>query len=46
MDRSTGRNPVESVSTEEVSAPNLIDGRMATIDFFPADVVRHADHRP
>jgi AraC family transcriptional regulator len=45
MDRSTGRNPVESVSTDEVSAPDLIDGRMPTIDFFPADVVRHRTAR-
>ena len=45
MDRSTGRNPVESVSTDEVSAPGLIDGRMPTIDFFPADVVRHRTAR-
>ena len=40
MNRSTGCNPVESVSTDEVSAPDLFDGRMPTIDFFPADVVR------
>jgi hypothetical protein len=40
MDRSTGRNPVESVSTE-VSEPDLIDSRIPTIDFFPADIVRH-----
>ena len=45
MDRSTGRNPVESVSTDEVSAPDLIDGRMPTIDFFPAKVVRHRTAR-
>ena len=45
MDRSAGRNPVESVSTDEVSAPDLIDGRMPTIDFFPADVVRHRTAR-
>ena len=45
MDRSTGRNPVESVSTDEVSAPDLIDGRMPTIDFFPADGVRHRTAR-
>src|SRR4029077_18014471 len=45
MDRSTGRNPVESVSTDEVSAPDLIDGRMPTIDFFPADLVRHGTAR-
>ena len=41
MDRSTGCNPVESVSTDEVSATNVFDGRMPTIDFFPADIVRH-----
>jgi hypothetical protein len=40
MDRSTGRNPVESVSTDGVSAPDLIDGRMPTIDFFPADPIK------
>jgi AraC family transcriptional regulator len=45
MDRSTGRNLVESVSTYEVSAPDLIDGRMPAIDFFPADVVRHRTAR-
>jgi AraC family transcriptional regulator len=45
MDRSTGRNPVERVSTDEVSAPDLIDGRMPTIDFFPANVVRHRTAR-
>ena len=45
MDRSTSRNPVESVSTDEVSAPALADGRMPTIDFFPADVVRHRSAR-
>src|SRR6516225_6504128 len=45
MDRSTGRNPVTSVSTDEVSAPDLIDGRIPTIDFFPADVVRHRTAR-
>src|SRR5262245_18949873 len=45
MDRSTGRNPVESVSTDEVSAPDVLDGRNATIDFFPADVVRHRTAR-
>jgi hypothetical protein len=45
MDRSTGRNPVESVSTDEVSALELIDGRMPTIDFFPADIVRHRTAR-
>src|SRR5215831_18631199 len=41
MDRSTDRNPVERVSPDAVSAPDLIDGRMPTIDFFPADIVRH-----
>ena len=45
MDRSTGRNPVESVSTDEVAAPDLILGQMPTIDFFPADVVRHRTAR-
>ena len=45
MDRSTGRNPVESVSTDEVSAADPIDGRMPTIDFFPAEVVRHRTAR-
>src|SRR6516162_509017 len=45
MNRSTGCNPVESVSTDGVSAPDLIDGRMPTIDFFPADVVRHRTAR-
>jgi hypothetical protein len=34
----------------EVSAPDLIDGRMPTIDFFPADIVRrpqlHGRTRP
>src|SRR5262245_32051659 len=45
MDCHTGRNPVESVSTDEVSAPDLIDGRMPTIDFFPADIVRHRTAR-
>ena len=45
MDSSTGRNPVESASTDEVSAPDLIDGRMPTIDFFPADVVRQRTAR-
>src|SRR5262245_5617003 len=45
MDCSTGRNPVESVSGDEVSAPALIDGRMPTIDFFPADIVRHRTAR-
>jgi hypothetical protein len=32
MGRSTGRNPVESVSTDEVSSPGLIDGRMPAIE--------------
>src|SRR5262244_4571875 len=45
MDRSAGRNPVESVSTDEVAAPDLILGQMPTIDFFPADVVRHRTAR-
>ena len=45
MDSSTGRNPVESVSTDEVSAPDRIDGRKPSIDFFPADVVRHRTAR-
>ena len=45
MERSTGSNPVESVSTDKVSAPDLIDGRMPSIDFFPADVVRHRTAR-
>src|SRR5262249_42894542 len=45
MDRSTGRNPVKSVSTNEVAAPDLILGQMPTIDFFPADVVRHRTAR-
>ena len=45
MDRSTGRNPVESISTDEVAAPDLILGQMPTIDFFPADVVRHRTAR-
>src|SRR6201987_3012185 len=45
MDGSTGRNPVESVSTDEGSAPHLVDGRMPTIDFFPAEVVRHRTAR-
>ena len=45
MDRSTGHNLVESVSTDEVSAPDLFDGRMPTIDFFPADVVTHRTAR-
>src|SRR3974390_698463 len=45
MDRSTGRSPIESVSTEEVSQPDLIDGRIPTIDFFPADIVRHRTAR-
>src|SRR5262249_40581754 len=45
MDCSTGRNPVESGSTDEVSSPDLIHGRMPTIDFFPADVVRHRTAR-
>jgi len=40
MDCPTGRNPVESATT-----PDLIDGRMPTIDFFPADVVRHRTAR-
>src|SRR5215468_9278461 len=40
MDCLTGRNPVESVTT-----PALIDGRMPSIDFFPADVVRHRTAR-
>ena len=45
MERSTGRNPVESASTDEVSAPDVFDGRMPTIDFFPADLVRHRTAR-
>ena len=45
MDRSTGHDPVQSVSTNEASAPDLIDGRMQSIDFFPADVVRHRTAR-
>ena len=45
MDRSTGRNPFESVSTDEVSEPDVIDGRIPTIDFFPADIVRHRTAR-
>jgi hypothetical protein len=45
MDRSTGRNPVEGVSTNGVAAPDLILGQMPTIDFFPADVVRHRTAR-
>src|SRR5215469_10840420 len=45
MDRSTGRNPVESDSTDEVPAPDLILGQMPTIDFFPAYVVRHRTAR-
>jgi AraC family transcriptional regulator len=45
MDFSTGRNQVEGVSTDEVSAPHVIDGRMPTIDFFPAGGVRHRTAR-
>ena len=45
MDRSAGYDPVESVSTDEAAAPDLILGQMPTIDFFPADVVRHRTAR-
>src|SRR5262249_230281 len=45
MDRSTGRNPVEAVSTDEGSTPDVFDGRMPTIDFFPADLVRDGTAR-
>src|SRR6516225_5704535 len=45
MDRSAGRNPVESVYTDEVAAPDLTLGQMPTSDFFPADVVRHQTAR-
>ena len=45
MDRSTGRNPVEGVSTGGVAALDLILGQMPTINFFPADVVRHRTAR-
>jgi AraC family transcriptional regulator len=45
MDRSISSNPDAGVSAIDASPPHMLERQIPTVDFFPADIVRHQTAR-